>query len=342
MRTITVPAGGATLSFWVTRDTEPTWDFMFVEAHTVGADDWTTLPDAQRPHELRRRQLVPARELAEDPPVPHALPDRQRRRHVHADGHDRRVVGGDRRRATATSSGRSTSRAYAGKQVEVSITYASDDVVQPTACSSTTSSSRPGEGDDLVRGRRRHARRLDGARRARGQPGQHERLDRRHRRRRCRANFGDGRRGSFAREPEIIAFLVEQLRPVSVLGDVGGIVDHLRGRRLRAREPDPPDLRAGVLLRPGRRRQRRRPRARPPVVRRQRLRRTSGRTSGSTRASRPTPSGCGASTRDSARRRRSSTEPREHPGGRPVLAARRSATRGRTTCSTRPSTCAAR
>jgi hypothetical protein len=46
-RTIAVPAGGATLSFWTTRDTEQPWDFFFVEAHTPGADDWTTLPDAK-------------------------------------------------------------------------------------------------------------------------------------------------------------------------------------------------------------------------------------------------------------------------------------------------------
>jgi hypothetical protein len=44
-RTITVPAGAPTMSFWVSRDTELDWDFMFVEAHHVGADDWTTLPD---------------------------------------------------------------------------------------------------------------------------------------------------------------------------------------------------------------------------------------------------------------------------------------------------------
>ena len=34
------------LSFWISRDTEPDWDFVFVEAHTVGQNDWTTLPDA--------------------------------------------------------------------------------------------------------------------------------------------------------------------------------------------------------------------------------------------------------------------------------------------------------
>jgi len=44
-RTIDVPAGGGDLSFWVSHDTEPAWDHVFVEAHTVGQDDWTTLPD---------------------------------------------------------------------------------------------------------------------------------------------------------------------------------------------------------------------------------------------------------------------------------------------------------
>jgi len=33
------------LSFWLSRDTETDWDFVFVEAHTVGQDNWTTLPD---------------------------------------------------------------------------------------------------------------------------------------------------------------------------------------------------------------------------------------------------------------------------------------------------------
>jgi hypothetical protein len=33
------------LSFWISRDTEQNWDHVFVEAHTVGQNDWTTLPD---------------------------------------------------------------------------------------------------------------------------------------------------------------------------------------------------------------------------------------------------------------------------------------------------------
>jgi hypothetical protein len=44
-RTITVPAGGATLSFWTSYNLELDFDYMIVEAHTVGKDDWTTLPD---------------------------------------------------------------------------------------------------------------------------------------------------------------------------------------------------------------------------------------------------------------------------------------------------------
>jgi murein tripeptide amidase MpaA len=44
--TINVPAGGATLSFWTSYNLEPDFDYMIVEAHTVGDNDWTTLPDA--------------------------------------------------------------------------------------------------------------------------------------------------------------------------------------------------------------------------------------------------------------------------------------------------------
>lgn len=44
-RTITVPSGGATLSFWTSYNLELDFDYMIVEAHTVGQDDWTTLPD---------------------------------------------------------------------------------------------------------------------------------------------------------------------------------------------------------------------------------------------------------------------------------------------------------
>ncbi|WP_193611821.1 M14 family zinc carboxypeptidase [Nocardioides lijunqiniae] len=45
-RTVTVPVGGGSLGFWTSYDTEGAWDHVFVEARTPGGDDWTTLPDA--------------------------------------------------------------------------------------------------------------------------------------------------------------------------------------------------------------------------------------------------------------------------------------------------------
>jgi hypothetical protein len=44
-RTIDVPSGGGTLSFWTSYNLELDFDYLIVEAHTVGQEDWTTLPD---------------------------------------------------------------------------------------------------------------------------------------------------------------------------------------------------------------------------------------------------------------------------------------------------------
>jgi hypothetical protein len=44
MNTFTVPIGETDLSFFTSYDTEPEWDFLFVEAHTATEDDWVTLP----------------------------------------------------------------------------------------------------------------------------------------------------------------------------------------------------------------------------------------------------------------------------------------------------------
>jgi hypothetical protein len=44
-RDVAVPAGGGTLSFWTSYDTEQDWDHVFVEARTPGGDNWTTLAD---------------------------------------------------------------------------------------------------------------------------------------------------------------------------------------------------------------------------------------------------------------------------------------------------------
>ena len=125
-RTISVPAAGADLSFWITRDTEPNWDYAFVEAHTVGQDDWTTLPDLNG-HTSQDTGFVCPFWLELHPFLTHY-----------------QTAQGDTCAPTGSSgswwaaSGRSEGyeqwkvdlSAYAGKNVEVSITYASDDVVQ--------------------------------------------------------------------------------------------------------------------------------------------------------------------------------------------------------------------
>ena len=152
--TVNVPAGGANMSFWTSYNTEADWDQLFVEAHTVGQDDWTTLEDTERPANDAgdRRELQAGerpRRVAHDPPVHGSLPD-------------------DRRRTTACLTARSgdwwaisgnsggwqqwhvdltgPGGRFAGKQIEVSITYVSDWASRAWASSSTTSSSRPEQG----------------------------------------------------------------------------------------------------------------------------------------------------------------------------------------------------
>jgi hypothetical protein len=45
MRSFTVPADGGEMTFRFSYDTEPAWDFVFVEIHDVAADTWATAPD---------------------------------------------------------------------------------------------------------------------------------------------------------------------------------------------------------------------------------------------------------------------------------------------------------
>jgi Zinc carboxypeptidase len=45
MRPFTMPASGGDMSFRISYDTEPAWDFVFVEIHNVTDDTWATAPD---------------------------------------------------------------------------------------------------------------------------------------------------------------------------------------------------------------------------------------------------------------------------------------------------------
>ena len=97
-------------------------------------------------------------------------------------------------------------------------------------------------------------------------------------------------RASVRREPEILSFLESKFGPYP-FESAGGIFPDDPPARVRAGDADATDLRA-VLLPV--RRLGHRARAGAPVVRRPASPCIAGRTSGSTRASPPTPSGCGA------------------------------------------------
>lgn len=113
-------ASSGKLTFFVSRDAEQDWDYMFVEAHEVGKDDWTTLPDA-----LGHTGTATGDSCASG----------WRELHPHLDHYqaaDCAPTGstGSWNAATGPSGGWQEwsidLSAYAGKQVEVSITYASD------------------------------------------------------------------------------------------------------------------------------------------------------------------------------------------------------------------------
>ncbi|MGW6935595.1 M14 family zinc carboxypeptidase [Lentzea sp. NPDC054927] len=123
-RTISVPAGGAQLSFWTSYDTEPEWDHLFVEARTAGGDNWTTLPDINGHTTTSTGQSCPAGWRDLHPQLDHYQT-------LNADGTCSPTgTTGAWNAASAGSGGwqqwNVDLTAYAGTQVEVSIAYASD------------------------------------------------------------------------------------------------------------------------------------------------------------------------------------------------------------------------
>ena len=128
-RTIAVPAGGGDLTFRVARETEESWDHVIVEARPAGTDDWTTLQD-RNGHTSRSTgsscpywldlhpflthyQTAPASE--EDPCAPTGTT-------------------GEWWSATGAGEGWEAWAVdlapYAGRSVEVAISYVSDDIFQ--------------------------------------------------------------------------------------------------------------------------------------------------------------------------------------------------------------------
>ncbi|MEV4638818.1 M14 family zinc carboxypeptidase [Actinoplanes sp. NPDC049548] len=113
-------AQAARLKFRTSFDTEADWDFMFVEAHVVGSDDWTTLPDANGLTTTGTGESCESGITRLHPFVAH---------YQSADCTPQGTTG-TWNAATGNSGGwkefDADLSAYAGKQVEVSITYMSD------------------------------------------------------------------------------------------------------------------------------------------------------------------------------------------------------------------------
>ena len=123
LKTLTVPAGGGNLSFWTSYETELDWDYLTVEVRHADGDDWTTLPDANGHTGTGTGESCPAgwREL-------HAQLDHYQT----FDGDSCTGTGSTGAWNAATGSSHGWQQwdidlsAYAGDEIEVSISYISD------------------------------------------------------------------------------------------------------------------------------------------------------------------------------------------------------------------------
>ena len=137
-REIAVPAGGGDLTFWTSYDTEPDWDFMFVEARTAGGNDWTTLPDENgNTSQSTGPATTPDGDLASCPAGWAELhPQLSHYQTETPDGLDCTPTGttGEWNAASGNSGGwqewRINLDEWSGETVEISIAYATDWAVQ--------------------------------------------------------------------------------------------------------------------------------------------------------------------------------------------------------------------
>ena len=223
-RTITVPAGGAELSFWINRDTEADWDFVFVEAHPAGTDDWTTLPDLNGNTGQSTGNSCPFW-LGLHPFLEHYQTD-------NGDGTCAPSgTTGDWWATTGSSGGYENwvvdLSAYAGGAVEVAISYAERRHHSGQRSLRRRRRGVDRRGLDVVRGRRRHLRRVDRARCARKAASPTPTTGSWARPRTHPPTIGEVADGSLARQGEIIDFL-ESVGGPYPFATAGGIVDDER------------------------------------------------------------------------------------------------------------------
>lgn len=221
-RTIAVAESGPPLTFWLTLDTELEWDFFTVEARPVGTEQWTTLPDGNGHTTALTGNGCPGW-LTLHPFLSHYQAD---------SGDGSCAPSGDSGQwlaATGASDGWEQwsvdLSAYAGTDVEVALSYVSDesvqadgvfvdDVVVPGGAGSTSFEADGDALDGWV---------VSGA--PDGSPGNENdwiaTSD-------GPATLGERVTASLDREPEIIAFLSNAIGRYP-FSDAGGIVDDLDG-----------------------------------------------------------------------------------------------------------------
>ncbi len=217
-RTIAVPASGGRLGFEVTRNTEPDWDYFAVEARTPGADDWTTLPDTEG-HSSTDTGNSCFSWQAIHPQLAHY-------QSVGDQGCTATGTTGAWNAATGASDGYEhwsvDLSAWAGKEVEVSLSVISDevvsfpgvwvdDIVGPAGRGSTSfeADGHPLDGWVLAPSPAGSPTGVPTWTVASGDP---------------RPSVGDNAAAALAREPEVISFLTRVLGPYP-FRQVGGIVD---------------------------------------------------------------------------------------------------------------------
>ena len=182
-KTFSVPAGAtsADLSFKLSYDTEPDWDYVFVEAHTAGQDDWTTLPDVNGHTSQDLGLSCPQIPMVELHPFVAHYETYNGPAGGSADATcDPTGTTGAWNAATGNSGGfqdwKVDLSAYKGKDVEVSITYITDPATHGLgAFVDDATFSVDGTAADTA-GFETGLGRLDRPRRARGLPGQLGRL----------------------------------------------------------------------------------------------------------------------------------------------------------------------
>jgi hypothetical protein len=127
---VNVPAGGGDMTFWTSYNTEFDWDHLFVEAHTVGQDDWTTLEDTNGHNDQTTGESCRPSNGPGGWRTIHPFMDHYQTIDTVNDTCEPHGTSGDWWGISGTSGNweqwHVDLSAFAGKQIEVSITYVSD------------------------------------------------------------------------------------------------------------------------------------------------------------------------------------------------------------------------